>query len=143
MGDAIVSEAATVTHWRTHVVRRGAHPRPVVAWPAAVTPPAGTVRVVCGTDRGHTTVQAGPVIAAVYPTAAACRLQGRRGDLLGPWLDAIGAVVGDPLVIDEIVPDVWYGLRQPGERRVYEVTRAPDASLAAIATSIHTSIIDE
>ena len=37
---------------------------------------------------------------------------------------------------DELVPDVWYGLRKPGERRVYEVTRAPDASLAAIAAEI-------
>ena len=49
------------------------------------------------------------------------------------------AAVGDPLMIDELVPDVWYGLRQPGERRVYEVTRAPDASLAAIAAQVHDS----
>ena len=80
-------------------------------------------------------VQAGPFTAAFYPIATGYRRQGRRGDLLGPWLDAIGAAVGDPLMIDELVPEVWYGLRQPGERRVYEVTRAPDASLAAIAGS--------
>ena len=39
-------------------------------------------------------------------------------------------------MIDELVPEVWYGLRQPWERQVYEVTRAPDASLAAIAAAI-------
>ena len=50
--------------------------------------------------------------------------------------------VGDPLMIDELVPDVWYGLRQPGERRVYEVTRAPDASLGAIAAEIDGSAPD-
>jgi hypothetical protein len=136
MAEAIASDAATVTHWRTHIVRQGAHPRPVVAWPEAAEAPAGRVRVICGDDRGHMQLQAGPIIAAVYPTAAGCRRQGRRGDLLGPWLDAIDAAVGDPLILDELVPDAWYGLRQPGQRRIYEVTRAPDASLAAIAAQI-------
>jgi len=103
MGDAIASDAATVTHWRTHAVRRGAHPLPEVAWTAAVTPPAGTFRVIRGANRGHMAVQARPVIGAVYPTAA-CRRQGRRGDLLGQWLDAICAAVGDPLMIDELFP---------------------------------------
>jgi len=45
-------------------------------------------------------------------------------------------------MLDELVPEVWYGLRQPGERRVYEVTRAPDASLAAIAAKIDGSASD-
>jgi hypothetical protein len=92
--------------------------------------------VICGDDRGHMQLQAGPIIAAVYPTAAGCRRQGRRGDLLGPWLNAIDAAVGDPLILDELVPDAWYGLRQPGRRRIYEVPRAPDESLAAIAARI-------
>jgi hypothetical protein len=34
------------------------------------------------------------------------------------------------------VPQAWYGLRWPGQRRIYEVTRAPDESLAAIAAQI-------
>jgi hypothetical protein len=41
------------------------------------------------------------------------------------------------------VPDVWYGLRQPGERRVYEVTRAPDASLASIAAAIEGKLTEQ
>ena len=52
------------------------------------------------------------------------------------------AAVGDPLMIDELVPEVWYGMRRPGERRVYEITRAPDASLAAIAAEIDGSAPD-
>jgi len=71
-------------------------------------------------------LQAEPVIAAVYPTAAGCRRKGSRGDLLGPWIDAIGVSVGDPLILDELVTGAWYGLRQPGHLRIYDVTRAPE-----------------
>jgi hypothetical protein len=78
-------------------------------------------------------VQAGPVSAAVNPTAAGCRRQGHRGDLLGPWLDANG----DLLMINESVRLNSLRLRRTNVYRISEVTWAPNRLLAANAAQIN------
>jgi len=61
---------------------------------------------------------------------------GEGTDLLGGWLDDGGHGPGSTLLLDVLTEGYAYGLREPGERVLYEPVEPPDSSLADIAESL-------
>jgi hypothetical protein len=57
-------------------------------------------------------------------------------DLLQEWLESNGYGPESTLVLDVLTDGYGYGLREPGDRVVYEPTDSPNSSLAEIAQSI-------
>lgn len=75
-----------------------------------------------------------PAIRGAYPNRKLARQQEGRNSLQS-WLAAADFRAGDAVVLDELRSGYAYGLREPGDRVIYEPPPAPDTSLAEIAES--------
>lgn len=140
MRDRVPSDHATVESQRVHLSSIGASSRLQIALPDSIT---ATPEEICSLaldgdqyfTRVSETLTGDPAIRAAYQN----RRQTRQGDgtnVFRDWLDTIDVTAGDPLVLDVLETGDVFGLREPGERVVYEPPEPPDDSLASIAESI-------
>lgn len=97
------------------------------------------VRLLIDGTRAHARVEStlggDRAIRGAYPN----RKQARTGDgtdVFAEWLRAHGFGPGTVLILDVLTEGYAYGLREPGERVIYEPPAEPDTSLAAIAASL-------
>ncbi|MFB6157976.1 MAG: hypothetical protein ABEJ34_09060 [Haloferacaceae archaeon] len=136
--ERVPSDHPSVTSHRARVARYGGTRRPCVRLPEAVEAAAGeTVRLVLAGDERHARVESdaeGRLLAGAYDNPRLAREREGENRLVA-WLRDAGRGPGDGVVVDA-VDGGPYGLRVPGNRVVYEATRGPDDSLAAIAERV-------
>lgn len=144
MADRIASDHPSVTTVDATVERAGRTDRPKLVLPsdaASLFPDDDVVRVVLdGTKRARLawSFDDEPEIRGVYDTPDQAR--DRQGEnRLPDWLDSQGLDFARTVHVDVIEEEFEYGLRAPGQRRVYEATEAPDSGLSAIARDIETN----
>jgi len=96
--------------------------------------------VVAGTDRyarprrdhgGDRTL-----IPGAYDAPELARDPGGAADRLREWVEAGDRAAGDAVLVDVVDEGVRYGVRDPGERVVYDERRPVDDSLSAIARDL-------
>jgi hypothetical protein len=97
------------------------------------------VRLVLAGATHHATFESGRdgdrEITGAYDNARLAR--DRDGtDRLDEWRRSSGIELGRSVAIDVVEPGFLYGVREPGERAVYEATEPPDEGLAAIARDL-------
>jgi len=98
----------------------------------------GTVRLVVDGDTRHATVEfgtQGPEIKGAYDNPRLAREHGGE-DRLENWRRSSEIDYGRSVAVDIVEPGFLYGVREPGERAVYEAVEAPDSGLAAIARDL-------
>jgi hypothetical protein len=150
----VPSDDEGVASIRVSLARSGGTRRPCVRLPAddelmgrvesgsceSLSLDAGDViRVVIDREEYHAPVtedSRGRLVRAAFDNRRLARETGEGTNRLVAWLDANGREPGESVVLDVVVPGELYGLRIPGERTVYEVTRGPRSSLADIARDL-------
>lgn len=140
MADRIASDHPSVTTVDATVERAGRTDRPELVLPADTGQfPAGEVVRVLLDDTKRARLDRSfddePVVRGVYDTPEQAR-EGEGPNRLPDWLDEQGLDFGRTVHVDVVAEGFEYGLRAPGERRVYEATETPDSGLAAIAKEV-------
>jgi hypothetical protein len=124
---------------RATLARRGRSSRARLALPAADRFPTGTIRLVLGGTTYHATIESGldgdREITGAYDNARLARERDGT-DRLDEWQQSSGIDIGRSVAVDVVEPGFLYGVREPGERAVYEATESPDEGLAAIARDL-------
>ena len=137
--ERVPSDHPSVTGHRARVARYGGTRRPCVRVPDAVAVEAGAlVRLVLDGDERHARVEAdaeGRLLAGAYDNRRLAREREGENRLVA-WLRASDREPGTSVHLDEVEPGDLYGLREPGDRTVYEATRGPDDALSAIAERV-------
>jgi len=138
--DSIPSDHDTVDSYRVELDSVGRTGRPQLPLPAAVDCEVGDVvdLTVFG-DRLYAAVVSNlagePAIQGSFANRRLARTQ-EGENLLRSALDERGFGPGTTLVFDVVTEGHAYGLREPGNRVVYEAADPPDSSLADIARSL-------
>lgn len=135
-----VASDAVPTHGAT-LVRSGGTRRPCLRLPDDVDLAAGDiVRLVLDGTEYHARVgedARGRLVRGAYDNRRLAREDGREGEnRLVEWVDGIDRGPGDSVEFDVVTAGDRYGLRVPGRRAVYTVSRTPKDSLASIAESL-------
>ena len=142
MADRVASDHQSVTTVRATLARRGSTSRPAVELPedeADLFPAGDVVRVVLDGDERHARIEdhmGERVIPGVYDAPSFARDPGSAENRLVEWVDDAGLELGQSVLVDVVEEEFKYGLREPGERVVYDATEAPDDSLASIAEQL-------
>lgn len=144
MADRIPSDHDAVTTVRATVATAGSTRRRRVEIPsdaADLFPADEVVRLVVDGAEYHARIEAAltgetRIFSGAYDSPRFARSPGDAPDRLGPWLDGVDVAIGDSVLVDVIEAGFKYGLREPGERVVYEATESPDDSLASIAEQL-------
>lgn len=99
--------------------------------------PQTTTRLVLDNETYHTRIESGdgPEIKGAYDNARLAREHTGKDRLEG-WRQSAEIDYGRSVLVDVIEPGFLYGVREPGERAVYEAVESPDDSLAAIARDL-------
>ncbi len=95
------------------------------------------MRLVLDGDTYHASIENGdgPEINGAYDNARLARE--RTGeDRLEEWRRSTEIDYGRSVLVDVVESGFLYGVREPGERVVYEAVESPDDSLAAIARDL-------
>lgn len=140
MTDAIPSDHSAVDSHRVELTSVGRTGRPQLVLPSAVTCEVGDiVQLSVGSTRLYaqvvSTLAEDPAIRGAYQNRRLAR-ETAGDNLLVEWLDEHGFGPGTTLVFDVITEGYAYGLREPGNRVVYEATDPPNTSLTDIAESL-------
>ena len=142
MPTRLPSDSETVDTARAELVRLGSARRQGIRLPAAATDAleAGdTIRLVFDDSEYHAAVAEdgrGLVIHGAYDNKRLARSAGEGDNRLAEWLRDLGRESGNSVAFDTVVDGQQYGLRAPGERTVYTVSRGPRDSLAEIAENL-------
>lgn len=140
MADRVASDGDGVTTYRARVARSGGTRRPCLRLPEAVDLDGGDViRLVVDGDEYHAPVVAdadGRLLRGAYDNRRLARADDEGENRLVAWLRDVDRDPGQSLDFDEVTPGYLYGVRVPGRRTVYAVTRRPDSSLSAIAEDL-------
>jgi hypothetical protein len=138
--DSIPSDHAAVDSYRVTVESVGRTSRPQIELPDDVDAAVGDiVELTVFGDRLYAEVVSNLSGERAIQGAFANRRQARQGDgenLLRSALDERGFGPGTTLVFDVVTEGHAYGLREPGNRVVYEAADPPNSSLADIARSL-------
>ena len=97
------------------------------------------IRVAFDREEHHARVAAdsrGRLLRGAFDNRRLAREAGAGTNRLTDWLDANDRGPDDTVVLDVVVPGELYGLRNPGERTVYDANRGPRSSLADIARDV-------
>ena len=140
MTDRIPSDHPVVDSCRVELSAVGSTNRPQLVLPAALSCGAGDLVWLSLAGTGThaevvSTLSGENAVRAAYANRKLAR-NGTGEDLLGAWLDESGLGPGTTLVLDVLTEGHAYGLREPGERVVYNPVDRPDSSLADIAESL-------
>lgn len=140
MTDRLTSDHPVVDSHRVELDAVGSTGRPQLVLPPGLScDPGDIVRLSLAGTRTHA-----EVVSTLRGEAAvrrACRTRrlartGEGANLLDGWLDDGGHGPGSTLLLDVLTEGYAYGLREPGERVLYEPVEPPDSSLADIAESL-------
>lgn len=145
MSDRLASDAAEVTSHRARLARSGGTRLPCLRVPEEADLSAGDeIRLVLDGDQHHATVTSdsnGLLVRGAYDDRKRMREAGTAGgdaeNRLVEWARDHDREPGDAVELDEVDPGYLYGLRVPGERAVYTVTKRPDKGLQDIADSLY------
>jgi len=138
--DAIPSDHPAVDSYRVKLTAVGSTSRSQLLLPEAVTCEDGDfVRMVVDGQHGHaevvSTLGDDRAIRGAYVDKRLARTKNGE-DILSRWLDDGGFGPGSTFVLDVLTAGYAYGLREPGDRVVYEPIEKPDSSLSDIADSL-------
>jgi hypothetical protein len=140
VSDRVASDGAAVTTHRAELARSGGTRRPCLRLPDDVAVTSGDlIRLVLDGDETHARVESdakGPLIRGAYDNRRLARTGGEGTNRLVEWVRGTDLDVGRSVDVDEVTPGYLYGVRVPGRRAVYTVTRQPDSSLADIAETL-------
>ncbi|AUX09668.1 hypothetical protein AArcSl_2043 [Halalkaliarchaeum desulfuricum] len=140
MPDRLPSDADAVSTTRAHVDRFGGTRRRCVRLGEELDVSDGDlVRLVLDRKTYHSRVHAdanGLLLRGAYENRRLARSPTEGDNELRAWLEEVGKQPGDSLEVDEVVAGELYGLRIPGSRTVYSVTRGPASSLSEIARDL-------
>lgn len=137
MTDRVPSDHPTVETVRATLERRG-RTRSRLSLPDDDRFPLDIVRLVLDGDTSHARIEsnrAGPEINGAYDNARLAR-ERTGDDRLEEWRAESDIDYGRSVLVDVVEPGFLYGVREPGERAVYEAVESPDESLAAIARDL-------
>ncbi|KTG08771.1 hypothetical protein AUR64_13160 [Haloprofundus marisrubri] len=140
MPDRVSHDNPSVTTHRARLERSGGTRRPCLRLPDDVDVDAGDiVRLVLDDDERHAKVDSdaqGLLIRGAYDNRRLARTPGEGENRLVEWAEKNRRDPGTSAELDEVEPGHLYGLRVPGKRAVYSVTRQPKSSLADIARQL-------
>ncbi|WP_224333565.1 DUF7112 family protein [Haloprofundus halobius] len=140
MPDRVSHDNPSVTTHRARLERSGGTRRPCLRLPDELEADAGDiVRLVLDGDERHAKIDGdaqGLLIRGAYDNHRLARTPGEGENRLVEWAEANGRKPGTSVELDEVDPGYLYGLRVPGKRAVYSVTRQPKSSLADIARQL-------
>ena len=150
MAERLSSEHPSVTTIRASVERRGATTTPRVgvdAEDADCLPDGAVVRLVIDGATTHAMPRRTPagrtVIDGAFESPSIARDPGTATDRLVAWIDATDLALGRTVLLDVVVEDFLYGLREPGVEAIYEAHDPPSSSLADIAAKAEGRAVDE
>ncbi|MFB6101514.1 MAG: hypothetical protein ABEJ73_03000 [Haloplanus sp.] len=140
MTDRVASDGDAVTTYRARLARSGGTRRPCLRLPDEVELDAGTIiRLVLDGDEYHAPVESdseGRLLRGAYDNRRLARTDREGANRLVEWARAADREVGQSVEFDAVTPGYLYGVRVPGRRTVYSVTRQPDSSLSSIAENL-------
>ncbi|AZH24319.1 DUF7112 family protein [Haloplanus aerogenes] len=140
MPDRVASDGEAVTTYRARLARSGGTRRPCLRLPDDVAIEGDDiVRLVLDGDEYHARVESdaeGYLIRGAYDNRRLARADGEGENRLVEWVRGTDRETGQSVDFDEVTPGYLYGVRVPGKRAVYSVTRQPDSSLSSIAEGL-------
>lgn len=139
MSDRIPSDHASVNSYRLNLSTIGRSGRLQLLLPDEIgLRPGDLISLSLGGDQYFSyiasTLDGLPAIRGAYPNRKLARDQEGHNSLQS-WLAAADFGAGDAIVFDELRRGYAYGLREPGDRVIYEPPPPPDSSLVEIAES--------
>jgi hypothetical protein len=138
--ERVPSDHSSVTTLRAHLARSGGTRRPCLRLPDTAALEAGDViRLLLDGITTHARVDTdatGALIRGAYDNERLVRSPREGDNRLVEWCDTHDREPDDAVELDELDPGFCYGLRDPGDRTVYDVPARPDKSLRDIATSL-------
>ena len=140
MSDRVASDGEAVATYRARLARSGGTRRPCLRLPDEIDIEAGTiVRLVLDGTEYHARVESdaqGALIRGAYDNRRLARSDDEGTNRLVEWVRDTDRETGQSVDFDEVTPGYLYGVRVPGKRAVYTVTRQPDSSLSSIAEGL-------
>ena len=140
MSERVPSDHSSVTTLRAHLARSGGTRRPCLRLPDAAAVDSGdVVRLLLDGTVTHARVDAdasGTLIRGAYDNERLVRSPREGDNRLVEWCTAHDRGPDDAVELDELDSGFSYGLRDPGDRVVYDVPGRPDSSLRDIAASL-------
>jgi hypothetical protein len=140
VSDRVASDGDAVTTYRARLARSGGTRRPCLRLPDEAAVESGDlIRLVLDGTEYHARVEAdaeGTLIRGAADNRRLARADGEGANRLVEWVRGTDRETGQSVDLDEVTPGHLYGVRVPGKRAVYRVTRQPDASLSSIAEGL-------
>ena len=140
MSDRVASDGDAVTTYRARLARSGGTRRPCLRLPDEVAAePGDLIRLVLDGTEYHARVEGdaeGCLIRGASDNRRLARADGEGANRLVEWVRGTDRETGESVDLDEVTPGYLYGVRVPGRRAVYTVTRQPDSSLSSIAEGL-------
>jgi len=138
--DRVASDGEAVTTYRARLARSGGTRRPCLRLPDDAAVEGGDlIRLVLDGDEYHARVASdadGALVRGAYDNRRLARADGEGTNRLVEWVRSVDRETGRSVDLDEVTPGYLYGVRVPGRRTVYSVTRQPDSSLSSIAEGL-------
>lgn len=138
MPDRVPSDHPAVETVRVTLARRGRTGTRLVL-PDEERFPAESVRLALDGDVYHARIETGfdgdREITGAYDNARLAR-EREGANRLDEWRRSSNLEFGRSVLVDVVEPGYYYGVREPGDRTVYETVDPPDESLAAIARDL-------
>ena len=140
MSERVPSDHPSVTALRATIARSGGTRRPCLRFPDDAAVEVGDrIRLLLDGTTAHARVESdasGMLIRGAYDNERLVRSPGEGDNRLVEWCEAYDRDPGDAVEVDELDPGFCYGVRDPGDRVVYDVPSRPDESLRGIAESL-------
>jgi len=141
MVDRVASDHSSLETLDAELVSHGPGSRRAVELSGDVTVPTGeVVRLVVDGAVRYTKPSrfAGETIriSGAFDAPDHARSPADRPNRLREWLDRTDLATGRTVHLDVIEEEFKYGLREPGERVVYDAPETPEDSLASIASRL-------
>lgn len=142
MTHRVANDHASIETVRGRLARQGGTRRLRIVFPTEAAdhfPVDDTIRLVIDGHARHAEVsldaQGSPEIRGAYDSPRFAREHQGDNRLL-EWIEDTGLSLGRSVLVDVIVEDVQYGLREPGEHVVYTAVDPPSNDLADIAADL-------
>jgi len=140
VSDRVASDGDAVTTYRARLARSGGTRRPCLRLPDEAAVESGDlIRLVLDGTEYHAKVEGdaqGTLLRGAADNRRLARADGEGENRLVAWVRDTDRETGQSVDFDEVTPGYLYGVRVPGRRTVYTVTRQPDSSLSSIAEGL-------
>lgn len=140
MAERVPSDHDSVTTFRASIARSGGTRRPCLRLPDdAAVAEGDVVRLLLDGATTFARVRAdsrGRLLRGSYDNERLAREPRDGENRLVEWCERHDRGPDDAVELDELDPGYCYGLREPGDRVVYDVPARPNESLRDIASSL-------